>query len=57
MWPILIFFFNKVIVGPMNSALCLLKAKMRTSKKEKKEEEEENAKRQMQENNSYPNIY
>ena len=39
----------------MNSALYLLKAKMRTSKKRKKEEE--NAKRQTQENNSYPNIY
>ena len=40
----------------MNSALCLLKAKMHTLKKKRKKEEE-NAKRQTQENNSYPNIY
>ena len=50
----LFIFMNKVIVGPVNSAICLKKAEMRASKKKKRKE---NAKRLTQKNNSYPNVY
>ena len=44
-WDLFLIFFNKVIVGPMNNTLCLLKAKTRALKKKKKKKEMENAKR------------
>ena len=34
--PIFNIFLNKVVVGPVNSARCLLKVEIRASKKEKK---------------------
>ena len=42
--PIFNIFFNKVVVGLVNSALCILKAEMAYKKKRKKKKREKNTK-------------